>query len=104
MSYSSTRHKLESPKRGGASAEEMPPPDWSVGKSVDSFFISDWGGKAQLTVGSTSPGKVVLGYQKAKWTSHGEQASKQSSSLAFVNVLGSLPAMSSCPDSLHGRL
>ena len=66
MSYSSTQHKLESPKRGRTSVEEMPPPDSSVGKSVDSYFISDWGGRAQLTVSSNSPGKVVLGYQKAK--------------------------------------
>ena len=46
------------------SSEELPQLDWPVGMSVVIFLTSDYCGRAQPTVGGTTPEEIVLGYLK----------------------------------------
>lgn len=41
--------------------EKMPPPDWSVSRSIRIFLVGGCCGRIYLTVKSNTPGLVVVG-------------------------------------------
>lgn len=57
-------------------------------------MINNQRGRTQPNVGSVTPGQVVLGYE-AGLARHGEQGRKLHSSLALLELLPQVPALTS---------
>lgn len=100
VSSMSTQHMLLTGKK-----EKPSSPDYSVGKLWPINLIHNWYGRAQLNVGSITPGFVVLGaIKKSGWASR-EQVSKQCPSMASVLLSATIflpwvPGLTSFTDRL----
>lgn len=87
VSILSTPHKLVSYLGIETSTEKKPQSDYLQASLQGIPLISDLFGSTQPIVGRANPGQVILcGIRKLSMPCHGEQASKQASSIISVSV------------------